>query len=84
MAPSEAQKKAANKYNKTHMATLACKVKKEEAAKFKAYSAKQGKTANTMLKNYVISCITDSKLLQDDSILEKTSPLVEKKHPSDN
>ena len=47
MAPSEAQKRAAAKYIKEHMATLACKVRKEEAAAFKAFAAKQGKTAKT-------------------------------------
>lgn len=57
MAVSEAQKKASNKYNAEHMATLGCKVKKEEAAAFKKYAAEQGKTANTVLKEYVIQCI---------------------------
>ena len=35
MAVSESQKRAADKYNREHMATLGCKVKKEEAAAFK-------------------------------------------------
>lgn len=58
MAPSEAQKRAADKYNREHMTTLGCKVKKEEAAAFKEYAAEQGKTANNVLKEYVIDCIT--------------------------
>lgn len=61
MAPSEAQKRASNKYNLEHMTTLGCKVKKTEAAAFKEYAAQQGKTSNTMLKDYVVRCITDSK-----------------------
>jgi len=57
MPVSEAQKKASLKYDKEHMATLGCKVKKEEAAAFKNYAARQGKRANTLLKEYVIGCI---------------------------
>ncbi len=57
MAVSEAQKRASNKYNKEHMATLGCKVKKEDAAKFKEYAAQQSKTSNTLLKEYVLNCI---------------------------
>lgn len=57
MAPSEAQKKASNKYNLEHMTTLGCKVKKEDAEKFKQYCATQGKTSNTVLKEYVFTCI---------------------------
>ena len=57
MAPSEAQKKAANKYNMKHMATIGCKVKKEQAAAFKDYAAAQGKTSNSMLREYVLDCI---------------------------
>jgi len=58
---SEAQKRAANKYNREHMATLGCKVRKEEATAFKEYAADQGKTANTVLKEYVLDCIKDNQ-----------------------
>ena len=59
MAPSEAKKKASNKYNLEHMATLGCKVKKEQAEAFKEYCSKQGKTSNTVLKEYVLECIDE-------------------------
>ena len=58
MPVSEAQKRASLKYDKAHMTTLGCKVKKKEAAAFKDYAAKHGKTSNTMLKEYVIKCIS--------------------------
>lgn len=61
MAVSESQKKASNKYNKEHMTTLGCKVKKEEAAAFKEHCANQGKTSNTVLKEYVMGCIKGDK-----------------------
>jgi len=60
MSPTEAQKRASNKYNKEHMATLGCKVKKEEATAFKNYATLQGKTANTLLKEYVLQCIDEA------------------------
>lgn len=56
MSISDAQKKASNKYNLEHMSTLGCKVKKEEAEAFKDYCRNQGKTANTVLKEYVQEC----------------------------
>lgn len=56
--PVSKSKRAANdKWDKENMSTLACKVKKEDAIAFKAYSEKLGGTANGMLKNYVLSCI---------------------------
>ena len=46
-----------DKWDKENMATLGCKVKRAEATAFKEYAAQQGKTANTMLKDYVLNCI---------------------------
>ena len=61
MPPSEAQKKAANKYNLQHMSTVGCKVTKEQAAAFKAYSSALGKTSNAILKEFVLSCIESAE-----------------------
>jgi hypothetical protein len=62
MAPvSDARRKANDKWDKENMATLGCKVKKEQATAFKDYAAGQGKTANTMLRDYVLDCIGESK-----------------------
>lgn len=60
MAPTEAQKKASAKYQKENIASLACRVKKEQAEKFKAYCAEQGKTSNAVLREYVLDCIKES------------------------
>ena len=57
MPPSDAQKRASNKYNLKNMATIGCKVKKEEAALFKQFCKDQGKTSNTVLKEFVLACI---------------------------
>ena len=65
MSPSEAQKRASNKYNLEHMSTLGCKVRKKEAEAFKSYCAVQGKTANTVLKEYVLTCINQSNDIEN-------------------
>jgi len=54
----ESKRKANDKWDKENMATLGCKVKKNEAANFKDYAARRGKTSNTMLREYVIDCIS--------------------------
>ena len=59
MAPSEAQKKAAAKYHKENIASLACRVKKDQAEQFKAYCKSIGKTSNAVLREYVLSCIRE-------------------------
>lgn len=64
MATSKAQKKAAAKYHKENIASLACRVKKDQAEKFKVYCKNIGKSSNAVLREYVLSCIgedTDSK-----------------------
>lgn len=61
MPPSEAQKKATAKYQKENIASLACRVKKEQAEKFKAYCDSIGKTSNAVLREYVLKCIETEK-----------------------
>lgn len=67
MAISEAQKRASNKYNSKHMTTLGCKVKKEDAEKFKTYASTQNKTSNALLKEYVLNCIKNETMEKDNS-----------------
>ena len=67
MAPTEAQKRASNKYNLKNMATLGCKVRKEEAEAFKDYCSQHGKTSNTVLKEYVYECIDNDEMIGYDS-----------------
>lgn len=61
MSPSDAQKKAAAKYHKENIASLACRVKKEQADKFKLYCEAQGKTSNAVLREYVLACISENE-----------------------
>lgn len=61
MAPSNAQKKASAKYQKENIASLACRVKKEQAEKFKAYCEEQGKTSNAVLREFVLNCIKETE-----------------------
>jgi len=57
MAVSDAQKRASAKYQKENITSLACRVKKEQAAAFKAYCETQGKTSNAVLREFVLCCI---------------------------
>ncbi len=59
MALSEAKKRANKKYQAKNIASLACRVKKEQAEKFKAYCAGLGKTSNAVLRDYVLDCINE-------------------------
>lgn len=61
MAVSEAQKKAAAKYHRENIASIACRVRKEQAEKFKAYCEAQGKTSNAVLKEFVLECIKETE-----------------------
>ena len=66
MSPSDAQKKAAAKYHRENIASLACRVRKEQAEKFKAYCEAQGKTSNAVLREYVLECIADSETTTEE------------------
>ena len=61
MAPTEAQKRASAKWDGENMATIGCKVKKEQAEAFKEYCASQGKTSNAVLREYVLECIDEKE-----------------------
>ncbi|MDD7278617.1 MAG: hypothetical protein PUH30_03680 [Oscillospiraceae bacterium] len=65
MSPTEAQKRASNKYNKEHMATLGCKVTKEQAQAFKAHCQKKGSTTNKVLRDFVLDSISTDETAPD-------------------
>ena len=43
------------------MSVVGCKVKKDQAEKFKAYCASMGKTSNAVLRDYVLDCIGEKE-----------------------
>ena len=61
MAPTEAKKRANKKYQAKNIASLACRVKKDQAEKFKAYCSSLGKTSNAVLRDYVLDCIDEKE-----------------------
>lgn len=65
MSPTEAQKRAADKYNREHMATLGCKVTKEQAQAFKEHCQNKGSTTNKVLRDFVIDCISTEENSED-------------------
>ena len=61
MPVSEAKKRANKKYQAKNIASLACRVKKEQAEKFKTYCTEIGKTSNAVLRDYVLDCIGEKQ-----------------------
>ena len=61
MAPTEAQKRASAKYQRENIASLACRVKKEQAAKLKAYCESMGKPSHAVGRDYVLDCIDEKE-----------------------
>ena len=54
---SEAQKAASAKYQKEHIASVACRLKKEQAEAFKRYCESQGKTPHAVLREFILDCL---------------------------
>lgn len=61
MAISEAKKKANQKWDSANMATMACKVKREQAEQFRAYCTNKGEAVNAVLQGFVSSCINGTE-----------------------
>lgn len=61
MAVSRSKRAANNKWDKENMKIVACKVKKEQAEKFKQYAIDNGTTANALLKDYVLEKIGETE-----------------------
>lgn len=60
--PVSEKKKASNaKWDSANMATIGCRIKKTQAEAFKVYCKSQGKTSNTVLKDYVLKCLDPRK-----------------------
>lgn len=57
MIVSEKQKGYRNEWDKKHMKTLGCKLKREQAEAFEQYAKEQGKTVNALLAEYIMRCI---------------------------
>lgn len=57
----ESQKKARDKWDAENMTTIGCKLRKEQAERFKAYATSQGTTANALLKQYVLDVIGEKE-----------------------
>ena len=58
MAISDAHKNANRKWDKQNMLTIGVRLRRDEAMAFKEYAARQGRTANAVLKDFVMACIS--------------------------
>ena len=61
MAVAESRKRVNVKWDAENMTTLGCRVKKEQADRFKAYCSEIGKTSNAVLRDYVLDCIGEKQ-----------------------
>lgn len=59
MAVSDAQKRAAAKWDKANRKNIACGVSLEQYEKFRQYAEQHGKTVTGMVKQLVLGCIAD-------------------------
>lgn len=64
---SEAKKQANARYQAKTIASLACRVKKEQAEAFKKYCSDQGKTSNAVLREFVLQCIGEECVEDSDT-----------------
>jgi len=53
MPLSDARKKANKKWDSENMQIVACKIRKDTAAKFKEVSKSNGTTPNELLRNFI-------------------------------
>lgn len=58
---TDARRRANEKYHREHIASLACRVRKETAEEFKQYCEAQGKTVNAVLAEFVRQCLGSSE-----------------------
>lgn len=57
MPISENKKQSNRKWDAKNMATLGVRLRKTDADLFREYAEAQGKTVNTVLREYIFSCI---------------------------
>lgn len=70
MAISEAKKRANNKYNLAHYTVVGCKIRKEDAEKFKEECKKRNTTPNEVFRNAIndfMKAAEDQESITDDN-----------------
>lgn len=55
----KSKRAANNKWDAANMKIVACKIKKEEAERFKQYAQDHNTTPNALLREYVRKCINE-------------------------
>ncbi len=56
---TDAQRRAANKYQYRTSTVIGCKLDRETAERFKAHCAEIGTTPNAEIKNFILSQLAD-------------------------
>ena len=65
MPVSERQKAARNKWDAEHMTVIGCKLKVEEAERFKKYAKEHKTTVNALFSDFVRKCLSEEETGKD-------------------
>ena len=66
MALTDAKKRATNKWDAANMTVLGCKVRKDDAERFKAACKEQGTTVNAVFREAMIAFMDADKEKPED------------------
>ena len=61
MSVPDSKKRANAKWDKQNMLTIGCRLRREHAEQFKQLAAENGKTANEMLRDYIMQQISQQQ-----------------------
>ena len=59
--PTEKQKAARNKWDAEHMKVIGCKIKAEEAERFKQFAKKHNTTVNALFIGFIRKCFSEDE-----------------------
>lgn len=63
--PTEAQKRARDKWDAEHMTYLSCKIRADVAADFRTLAERNGTTRNALIRGWILDYIAQHKPGQD-------------------
>lgn len=59
--PTEKQKASRNKWDAEHMKVIGCKIRAEEAEKFKQFAKKHETTVNALFLGFIRKCLSEDE-----------------------
>ena len=71
MPVSERQKAARNKWDAEHMTVIGCKLKIDEAERFKKYAKEHNTSVNALFSDFVRKCLSEEETGEDEEKADK-------------